>query len=74
MTSSPMSIAKRLVRLAVTLTPSLLAMYTFYWLDTSGTWTTDTPHRGKMSVALLTAGLVLSFVVYSRLARGQRSG
>ncbi|MGI9238767.1 MAG: hypothetical protein ACR2QZ_15315 [Woeseiaceae bacterium] len=53
---------------AIALTPWLMAMYVFYWLDSSGTWTSETPHRGKMSVVLLAAGMLLSFLLHSRLA------
>lgn len=55
--------------IAVAVTPWLLSMYVFYWLDSSGTWTSETPHRGKISVAILVAGMALSFVIYSYLAR-----
>ena len=58
----------RLVMTGIALVPWLLAMYAFYWLDSSGTWTADTPHRGKMSVGLLATGMAASFVIYSRLA------
>ena len=50
----------------VALLPWLAAMYGYYWLESSGTWTADTPHRGKMSVALLATGMALSFFIYSR--------
>jgi len=52
-----------LVESALALAPWLLAMYAFYWLDASGTWTADTPHRGKLSVALLATGMLLSFLI-----------
>lgn len=63
--------AKALValRLAIAALPWLLSMYTFFWLDRSGTWTSETPHRGKMSVALLAAGMAISFLVYSRWSK-----
>lgn len=47
-------------------------MYAFYWLDASGTWTADTPHRGKLSVALLAAGMFLSFLVQSWFMKRRR--
>ena len=49
----------------VALTPWLLSMYFFYWLDASGTWTSETPHRGKLSVAILASGMGLSFLLQS---------
>ena len=42
-------------------------MYLFYWLDASGTWTPETPHRGKLSVAiLLAAGMLSSFLLLAK--------
>ena len=55
------------VKAAVSIVPWLVSMYLFYWLDASGTWTAETPHRGKLSVALLAAGMGLSFLLYSYL-------
>jgi len=44
-------------------------MYLFYWLDASGTWSRETPHRGKLSVILLGSGMLLSFLLYSWIAK-----
>lgn len=55
--------------MAAALVPALAAMYAFYWLDASGTWHRDTPHRGKLSVLLLSSGIALSFVVQGQLAK-----
>ena len=54
---------------ALALTPWLLSMYLFYWLDSSGTWTSETPHRGKISVALLACGMGLSFLIHSLIIK-----
>ena len=60
-------------RVGVALIPWLAAMYVFYWLDASGTWTSDTPHRGKLSVMILGSGMLVSFLLHSYLAgRGRR--
>lgn len=40
-------------------------MYFFYWLDSSGTWTPETAHRGKLSVIILGSGMLLSFLAWS---------
>ena len=61
------------VKIVAAMTPWLLAMYTFYWLDSSGTWTAETPHRGKLSVMMLGSGMLLSFLLYSWLARTGRN-
>jgi hypothetical protein len=44
-------------------------MYAFYWLHSSGTWTADTPHRGKLSVIILGTGMLLSFLVQSHFSK-----
>jgi hypothetical protein len=61
--------AWRACRIGIAFIPWLASMYLFYWLDSSGTWTSATPHRGKISVAILTAGMGLSFLIYSVLQR-----
>lgn len=61
------------LKVAIAFMPWLIAMYTFYWLDHSGTWTSETPHRGKISVAILAIGMGLSFLLQSVFAkRGQK--
>ena len=59
----------KLLAACAALVPWLLAMYCFYWLDSSGTWTPDTPHRGKLSVLILATGMGLSFLLLSRLMK-----
>jgi hypothetical protein len=54
---------------ALALAPWLASMYVFYWLESSQIWTSETPHRGKLSVALLGAGMILSFLVKSYLSK-----
>ena len=56
-------------KVAIAMTPWVIAMYVFYWLNSSGTWTSETPHRGKISVAILAAGMGLSFLVQSYFAK-----
>ncbi len=60
------------LKLLIAFTPWLLACYAFYLLHTSGTWAGDTPHRGKMSVTLLGAGMLLSFLIQSRFIGNKR--
>jgi len=61
------------LRIAITLTPWLISMYLFYWLDSSGAWTSETPHRGKISVGILAAGMGSSFLLQSYFARYRRA-
>ncbi len=60
------------LKLLIAFTPWVLACYTFFWLDASGTWTSETPHRGKLSVTLLGTGMVLSFLIQSGFIRNKR--
>ena len=61
--------AHSLGKIVVALLPWMVSMYVFYWLDSSGTWTRETPHRGKISVMLLSAGMAMSLFIYSALDR-----
>ena len=56
------------LKIALALIPWTLASFTFYWLDSSGTWTPETPHRGKMSVMILGAGMAMSLFLYTWLS------
>ena len=60
------------LKLLIAFTPWVLVCLIFYWLHASGTWTGETPHRGKMSVTLLGTGMVLSFLIHSRFIRKKR--
>jgi hypothetical protein len=57
-----------MLEIAVAFLPWVVSMYTLYWLEYGQVWTTETPHRGKISVAILATGMVLSFIVQSRIA------
>ena len=61
------------LEIAIAFVPWVIAMYIFYWLDSSGTWTSETAHRGKLSVAILAAGMGLSFLVHSYFARRRQA-
>jgi len=59
---------RRALEVAIAFTPWLISMYLLYWLEYGVIWTTETAHRGKISVAILLVGMVLSFLVQSRIA------
>jgi hypothetical protein len=48
-------------------------MFVLYWLEYGEIWTTETAHRGKTSVFILTTGMALSFVVYAIFANREQS-
>ena len=60
------------LKVAIAFMPWLVSMYVFFWLDHSEIWTSETPHRGKMSVAILAAGMLLSFLLKSHFYKGQQ--
>jgi len=60
------------LKLAIAFTPWLVSMYVFFWLHHSEIWTSETPHRGKISVAILGTGMLLSFLLHSHFSRGQQ--
>ncbi len=66
------AIGRSVIAGALTIAPWVASMYVFYWLDSSQVWTSETPHRGKLSVALLGGGMILSFLVWSYLSRHRR--
>jgi len=72
MPDSPKSQTRRLLKIAIAFMPWVFAMYLYYWLDSSGTWTSETAHRGKISVAILGAGMALSFLVWSHFAKREQ--
>ncbi|MCH9693573.1 MAG: hypothetical protein K0U72_03610 [Gammaproteobacteria bacterium] len=47
-------------------------MFTLYWLEYGEIWSTETEHRGKMSVAILVFGMAMSFLVESYFAKRRR--
>jgi len=64
--------ALRTFQVAIAMTPWVISMFTLYWLEHGGIWTTETAHRGKISVSILLTGMVLSFLIQSRfVARRQ---
>ena len=60
------------LKFAIAFTPWLISMYTLYWLEYGEIWTSETAHRGKISVAILAVGMGLSFLVHSRFAEREQ--
>lgn len=53
-----------LFRTIIVFTPWVVSIYFFYWLDYQ-VWTIDTPHRGKLSVVLMSTGMLISFFLWT---------
>ncbi len=61
--------SRRLLEVAIAFTPWVISMYVLYWLQYGEIWTTETAHRGKTSVAILLAGMGLSFLIQSHFSK-----
>ncbi len=55
-----------ILKVAIALAPWVASLYVLYWLEYGEIWSIETPHRGKISVAILMLGMSLSFFLYSR--------
>ena len=60
---------RKALKVAIAFIPWLISIYLLYWFEYSEIWTSETAHRGKMSVAIIATGMGLSFLVRSRLVR-----
>ena len=67
--SSPGKLSRRVFEAAIAFIPWLISLYLLYWLEYGEIWTTQTAHRGKISVAILVVGMTLSFLIHSFFAR-----
>lgn len=63
--------ARRALEVAIAFAPWLLSTYVLYYLQYGEIWTTETAHRGKISIAILALGMGLSFLVHSYFAKRQ---
>jgi hypothetical protein len=61
--------AHNALKVAIAASPWVISMYALYWLEYGEIWTTETAHRGKISVAILTLGMVASLLLHSHFAR-----
>lgn len=61
--------ARRVLAAALASAPWMASMYAFFWLHDRGVWNAQTPHRGKLSVVLLAAGMLGSFLLHSQLEK-----
>ena len=60
------------LKVTIAFTPWLISMYVLYWLENGQIWTTETAHRGKITVAILALGMGLSFLVQSYFVKRRK--
>ncbi len=53
------------LKASLALAPLILAMYTLYYFGKYEIWIPETPHRDKITIAVLVFGVSLSFWLYS---------
>ena len=57
--------AIKAIKILIAFTPLLISIYTLFWFESNGILTSETTHRGKLSVLTLMIGMGLSFVIQS---------
>ncbi|NQY33636.1 MAG: hypothetical protein HRT37_01440 [Alteromonadaceae bacterium] len=56
-------------KIAIASTPLVISMYLLYWLGKHEIWLPETLHRDKITIAVLVAGMALSFFLQSYFAK-----
>jgi hypothetical protein len=69
MSNSLKTKTRHALEVAIAFAPWVVSMYLLYWLQYGEIWTTETAHRGKISVAILAIGMASSFLVHSHIAK-----
>lgn len=64
---------KLLVKIAIASAPMVAAMYLLYWLEQSGTWVPETPHRDKITIAVVVIGMAASFAIQSFFIKASKN-
>tara|TARA_B100001175_G_C19262054_1_gene519920 strand:- start:112 stop:315 length:204 start_codon:yes stop_codon:yes gene_type:complete len=57
--------SKKAFKNILNFTPWVISIYIFYLLDTN-LWTYETPHRGKISVIIMSLGMIISLIIASK--------
>lgn len=58
---------KTIVQSVLASIPWLSAMYLLFLIEKNGVWTIDTPFRDVMSIAIVATGMVISFLLQSKV-------
>ncbi len=65
-------LTRNALKVAIAFTPWLISMYVLYWLEYGEIWTSETAHRGKITVVILAVGMGLSFLIQSHFAEHEQ--
>jgi len=69
MSGSSKTQLRHAIEIVIAFAPWLLSAFILYWLEYGEIWTTETAHRGKISVVILAVGMGLSFLLHSHFAK-----
>jgi len=73
MPDSPQKHARHALEIAIAFAPWVASMFLLFWLEYGQIWSTETAHRGKISVTILLVGMGLSFLVHSYIAKRRQA-
>ena len=73
MSDSQRNQLRHALEIGLAFAPWVASMFLLYWLEYGQIWTTETAHRGKISVMILLIGMGLSFLIHSYFAKRQQS-
>lgn len=72
MASPSQTLLAGITRTVLALLPWAGALYLLYWLEQGGVWSVEMPFRALFSVLIIAAGMLLSFLLHTRLSRKAR--
>ena len=62
----------QVIRIAISMSPWMLAIYALYWLGKNEVWGPDTPFRDALSGGIVATGMVTTFLLHSYLLKRSR--
>ena len=69
----PKTRTRSVLDIILAILPWVVSMYVLYWLESAAIWIPETLHRDKISLAILALGMGASFLLYSYLAKRDRT-
>ena len=60
------------LKIVIAFIPLLISMYLLYWLGKAEIWIPETPHRDKITIVIVAAGMALSFLLQSYFAKSNK--
>ncbi len=64
--------ARHVLEVVIAFAPWVISIFVLYRLEYGEIWTTETEHRGKISIAILVVGMGLSFLAHSYFSKREQ--